>query len=166
MIELWDVLDENRNFTGRTHKRGEPMQSGDYHLVVRAWIINSKGEFLITRRALDKVPWSGMWEIPSGSALAGEESLDAVIREAKEESGILLLPENAELFSTYRRDWGCFYDNWLFRQEFDLAGVVLQEGETIDARVATWSGISMMIESGEFIGRDVFAEFDLLEFIR
>jgi len=160
--EYWDVLDEKRQPTGRIHKRGEPLPDDDYHLVVRAWIVNSKGEFLITRRAFNKIGFPGMWEIPSGSATVGEDSRTAIIREAEEESGITLLPENAELFSTYRRG-NDFYDNWLFRQEFDLVDVVLQEGETIDARAATWNEISAMMGRGEYIGRGVFPEFDLLE---
>lgn len=40
---------------------------------------------------------------------------------------------------------------------------MLQEGETIDSRAATWSEISEMMRCGEYIGRDVFPEFDLLE---
>ena len=160
--EYWDIFDENRQPTGRIHKRGDPLPDGDCHLVVRAWIVNSKGELLITRRALNKIGFPGMWEIPGGSVETGEDSLTATIRETREESGIVLLPENAELFSTYRRSES-FYDNWLFRQEFDLADVVLQEGETIDARAATWSEISAMMEREEFIGRDVLPEFDLLE---
>ena len=160
--EYWDILDENRQPTGRIHKRGDLLPDGDYHLVVRAWIVNDKGEFLITRRAFNKVGWPGMWEIPSGSATAGEDSLTATIREAQEESGLVLLPENAELFNTYRRG-NSFYDNWLFRQEFGIGDVVLREGETIDASTATWNEISMMMERGEFIGREVFQEFNLLE---
>ena len=160
--EYWDVLDANRNPMGRTHKRGESMQDGDFHLVVRAWIANKNSEFLITRRAFNKIGYPGMWEVPGGSTTAGEDSLTSAIREAQEESGIVLRTENPELFSTCRRG-NSFYDSWLFRQEFDLADVVLQEGETIDARAATWSEISAMMERGEFIGRDVFREFDLLE---
>lgn len=160
--EYWDVLDENRNPTGRTHKRGVPIPEGDYHLVVWAWIVNSKGEFLITRRAFDKIGYPGMWEVSGGSATAGEDSLTATIREVQEESGITLFPENAELLSTYRRD-NSFYDVWLFKQEFDLGDIVLQDGETIDAKSATCAEISAMMECGEFIGRDVFREFEMLE---
>ena len=160
--EYWDVLDENRKPTGRKHRRIDEMPPGDYHLVVRAWILNNKGEFLITRRAFNKIGFPGMWEVPSGSAIAGEESLEATIREAKEECGLTLLPENAELFSSYRRN-SSFYDNWLFRQDYDLSDVVLQAGETIDARAMSWSGIAAMMERGEFIGREVFSSFDLLK---
>jgi hypothetical protein len=35
--------------------------------------------------------------------------------------------------------------------------------ETTDARAASWEEISAMMERGEFIGRDVFREFDLLK---
>ncbi|HWS30783.1 MAG TPA: NUDIX domain-containing protein [Clostridia bacterium] len=160
--ERWDVLDENRALKGRTHKRGEPLPEGDHHLVVRVWIINAKGEFLITRRAFNKIGYPGMWEVPSGSALAGEDSLTAAIREAREETGVTPLIENAKLFSTYRRG-NSFYDNWLFCQEFDVADITLQEGETIDARAATWAEISVMMERGGFIARDVFPEFGLLQ---
>jgi inorganic pyrophosphatase len=124
--------------------------------------MNKKGEFLITRRALNKIGWPGMWEIPSGSATVGEESLEAAIREAKEECGLTLLPDNAKLFSTYQRG-NAFYDNWLFYQEFNLNDVVLQDDETIDARAASWHVISDMMENSEYIGRDVFCEFDLLK---
>ena len=45
MIEYWDIYDENRNKTGRIHRRGDEMQSGDYHLVIHVCIFNSKNEW-------------------------------------------------------------------------------------------------------------------------
>jgi 8-oxo-dGTP diphosphatase len=160
--EYWDIYDSERKLTGRTHKRGIKLPDGDFHLVVRAWIVNSNGECLITRRALNKIGFPGMWEVPSGSAVAGEDSLAGAIREAREESGIALPPENGTLFSTYKRG-DAFYDSWLFRQEFDLSDVVLQEGETIGARKAAIPEIREMMNRGEFIGTDTFREFELLE---
>ena len=32
--ELWDVYDANHRLTGRTHRRGDPLAPGEYHLVV------------------------------------------------------------------------------------------------------------------------------------
>jgi 8-oxo-dGTP pyrophosphatase MutT (NUDIX family) len=157
--EYWDLYDENRQPLGRTHKRGIPVPDGLYHIVVRAWIVNSKGEFLITRRAFNKIGYPGSWESPTGSATAGEDSLTAIMRETKEETGITLFPENAQIFDT-RNLSRCFFDSWLFRQEYELADVVLQEGETIDARKATWSEISDLIKRGEFVDAP---EFGLLK---
>ena len=149
--EYTDILEKNRNPTGRVHKRGTPVQPGDYFLGAVCWIMNSAGEFLIARRALG-VKWCpGMWCAPGGGALAGEDSLTAAIRETKEEIGIDLLPNTAELFVHGQIDIA-FMDHWLFRQEFDLSQVKLQKDEVIDARAATWDEISAMIKRGEFIG--------------
>jgi len=37
MVEYWDLYDANRNKTGRVHKRGEPLESGDFGLKIIAW---------------------------------------------------------------------------------------------------------------------------------
>jgi 8-oxo-dGTP diphosphatase len=162
--EYWDILDKNRLPTGRTHRRGDRLCDGDYHLAVQAWIVNAQGKFLITRRAYNKIGYPGMWEAPGGYAMAGEDSFSAVTREVLEETGVVLLPENADLFYTFRFERGSYFaDCWLFRQDFDIAGVALLDGETIDARAAAWVEISAMMERNEFIGRDVFPEFSLLE---
>ena len=71
-MELWDVLDENGNKIGKTHERGKPMGHGEYHLVVDVWIINSRGEFLISKRTPTKYPDPGKWEPTCGCAIAVE----------------------------------------------------------------------------------------------
>ena len=147
--EIWDVYDSDRNLTGRTHRRADPLPESDYHLVVSVWMLNSKGEFLITKRAPEKGdPY--MWECTSGSAIAGDDSLAAAIREAKEETGLDVLPECGKcVFTIMKR--GAIWDVWLFRQDFDLRDVVLQENETIDAKYATMDEINHMIDNGEFV---------------
>jgi 8-oxo-dGTP pyrophosphatase MutT (NUDIX family) len=52
------------------------------------WIRNSKGEFLISRRSADRSKFPMMYECVGGSALAGEDSLAAALRETKEEVGV------------------------------------------------------------------------------
>ena len=41
-MELWDLYDEALRPMGRTHRRGEPMAPGTYHLGADVWVINSK----------------------------------------------------------------------------------------------------------------------------
>ncbi len=157
-MELWDVLDENRNKTGRVHERGKPMAAGDYHLVVHVWIVNDNGEFLISKRTPNK-PWPNMWECTGGSAVTGDTSLSAALREVSEELGIQLDPENGQLLLSRRRDgfdMPDFCDVWLFRQNIDIASVVLQEYETCDAKWATKDEILDMINKGEFV---IFSDY-------
>lgn len=146
--EYWDIYDANRNKTGRVRRRGDPLAPGDYHLVVHIWVLNRRGEFLITQRAPEKT-FPLMWECTGGSALAGEDSLAAALREAREETGIALLPENGELVTTlHRRD--DFADVWLFRQDVALADFVSQPGETIAARLTSPEEIRRMMDEGTF----------------
>ena len=164
--EYRDLFDKQRNFIGKTSKRGEPIPKDTYHLVVGAWILDDTGRFLIQRRAMECDWLPGVWGVPGGGAISGEDSLTAAIREAKEEVGILLDPKNAEFLCGYKQD-NVFFDHWLFTQHFDLAEVTLQAGETMDARAASWDDIYNMKESGNFIGRKVlrhwFDPFDLLK---
>ena len=141
--ELWDIYDANRRPTGRTHRRGDPMPPGDYHLVVHVWI-RSGEKYFITRRAPEKEVAPLIWEVTGGSALVGEDSLAAALREVKEETGITLCPENGMVFESIRRDDN-FADVWLFRQEVSLEDFVPQPGETIDARLATPEELRAMV---------------------
>jgi len=133
--ELWDVYDAQRNLTGRFHPRGQYLAEGDYHLVVHIWMQNQEGKFLITKRSPNK-GYPNTWETTGGSALAGDDSLTAALREVQEETGLSLDPKKGERVITYRgTDY--FADVWLFRQDFDLRDVVLLEGETCDVMYAS-----------------------------
>ena len=161
MTELWDVLDENGNKTGRLHERGKPMLTGEFHLVVHVWIMNHKGEFLISKRTPNK-SFPGQWEMTGGCAIVGDDSLSAALREVREEIGVTLLPENGRSLMRLQRphseDPGWYYmDVWLFRQDVDLSSVVLQPGETCDAMWADKSTINRMMDEGTFIGQDIFS---------
>ena len=147
--ELWDIYDKDRNFTGRTHRRGDPLSSGDYHLTVHVWLQHTDGRFLITKRAPNK-GYAGLWECTGGSALAGDDSLTAALREVKEETGLTVLPENGRIILDYQ-GWDWFTDVWLFRQDFPLESVTLQEGETCDYKWVTAEEILEMDAREEMV---------------
>lgn len=133
--EPWDVYDGKRNLLGRIHRRGDPLPEGEYHLAVHVWVCNAKGQFLLTQRSPNK-GYPLLWECSGGSALAGDDSLTAALREVREETGLTLNAHNGLcLFSDLVDD--CIRDVWLFRQEVDLDDIVLLEGETCDAKLVT-----------------------------
>lgn len=147
--ELWDVYDENRKLTGRTQRRGDALESGDFHLVVYVMLQNSDGQFLLTKRSPNK-GFPNMWETTGGSALAGDDSLTAAMREVKEETGLTLNPECGRCILQCKGE-NYFGDYWLFRQDFDLSEVVLQEGETCDKMLADEQTIRAMHREGTFV---------------
>ena len=154
--ELWDVYDENRNKTGKLHRRGDPLGEGEYHLVVSVWMRNSRGEYLLTKRSANK-GFPNMWESTGGSALAGDDSLAAALREAKEETG-LSLDENKGRCILSMRGKDNFIDVWLFEQDFDLNEVVLQPGETCDKMYANRDLIEKLASQGLFVRYSFFKD--------
>ena len=133
MAELWDLYDENRAPLGRTVERGKQDGCAAYHVVVVVAVKNSRGEFLITLRDKSKEFFGGYWEFTGGSALAGETSEAAALREAKEETGIdhrgsrrTLIHSFKRIFDDGKLGWhGDFWDLWLFEADFPIESVVL-----------------------------------------
>jgi len=147
--ELWDIYDADRVKTGRTHRRGEPLSPGEYHLVVFVWIRTGDGRYFVTRRAPEKQVAPLLWEATGGNALAGEDSLAAALREAKEEAGLTLLPENGVVFESIRNENLRFHaDVWLFRQDVSPEQFIPQPGETIAARLAFPDELRAMADEG------------------
>lgn len=139
--ELWDLFDGCRRPLGRTQRRADPMRPGEYRLVVHVWLQNSRGEFLLTKRAPNK-GYPNLWECPGGSAVAGEDSRMAAVREMREETGLALSADaGIRILEIKRQD--SFLDIWLFRQDFPLDAVVLQEGETCGVQ---WAGLEAVLQ--------------------
>ncbi len=152
MTELWDILDEFGNPTGRLVERGKSMQHDEYHLVVHVWILNPQNKFLIAKRALAK-PFGGMWETTGGSAIAGETSLQAALRETKEELGIDLDAQNCRLFTRVKRqtDFPDFADAWLCKYDGGFSTLHPDPSEVNEVRHAGKDEIKSMIKQGTFM---------------
>jgi len=165
MAELWDILDKNGNPTGRVHERGKPMNEGEYHLEVLVLIENDKGEYLISQRSPNKT-FPNMWEFTGGSAVAGDDSLTTALKEAKEELGIILDPQNGRMIR-HRLPCGSaqchgLVDVWLFRQNVDISAVILAPDETCNAMWASRDEINRMIDEKVFATGGIFTCVDEL----
>lgn len=174
MTELWDIYDSNRVKTSRTVDRGrmtgkiarEMIARGEYHIVVNVWYKNPRGEFLISKRSPSKQD-GNLWECTGGSAIAGEDSLTAALREAREELGVELDAKCGRLFKSINRApiFPDLMDVWLFDLDIPIERVVLQEGETCDAMWAKKEKILQLLDNGEFLsGRLIPYVDELLSF--
>ena len=165
MAELWDILDENGNVTGRLHERGKPMNKGEYHLVVYVWIENDNGEYLISQRSPNKER-PNMWECTGGNAVAGDNSLTTALKETKEELGVVLEPQNGRLIQHHLQHDNIesrgLADIWLFRQNVDISTVILAPDETCNAMWASRDEINRMIDEGTFTTWELFTYIDEL----
>lgn len=153
MSELWDIYDINKKKTGRTAKRDvDQLKEGEYHIVVTGIIMNSKNEILISKRAKHK-KFGLMWECNGGSILAGETSLEGIIRELEEELGIEFSKKEAIFLKEIRRDKTPpdFKDLWLFRRDMDINQITFPDGEAIEAKWVTIKKFTEMYENKEIV---------------
>ena len=145
--EYNDIYDENRCLTGRLHQRGTPWKPGEYGLVVCVWVYDGRGHLLLTRRAKGK-SFAGTWENSGGAAKAGETSLQAVVRELYEETGIMAEASEFELLES-DKDRNLFFDHYCLRRSISLKDIKLQPGETDEVMWASFGKVHWMIRSGK-----------------
>ena len=143
MQELNDVYDKNRKRTGRVHVRGTPWHFGEYGLVVCVWIYDGKGKLLLTKRAPEK-SFGGTWENTGGAARAGENSLQAIVREVFEETGISAEEREFSLIGTSTRR-RLHFDHYCLQCAIPAENVILQPGETVDVGWFTFEEVHTLI---------------------
>jgi len=84
------------------------------HLAFSSWLFNADGECLITRRALSKKAWPGVWtNSVCGHPQSGEEIEQAIIRRCRFEVGadITAITAVAPEFRYRKRDPGGIVEN-------------------------------------------------------
>lgn len=62
----------------------------DRHLIDVHVLLVRDAQVLLTRRRDSNPLFDGLWHLPSGKLDAGESALDATVREAEEEVGVLI----------------------------------------------------------------------------
>lgn len=152
MAEFWDVYDKERNKTGKLVQRGvDKLKEGEYHIVVTAVILNYKNEILITQRAEFKT-FPLMWECNGGSILAGETSLQGIIREVKE-VGVEFKEEDAIFLKTIERSCvpADFKDVWIFRKDIEDSEITLPDGEAVAFKWVSIDEFEEMFKDGQIV---------------
>jgi isopentenyl-diphosphate delta-isomerase len=127
-----------------TKSKSEVHRDGDWHGAAHVWILNRKGEILIQRRSPTKENWPNLWDVSvAGHISAGEEPVEAAIREAREELGITLVPgECRYLFTILEQvtlNKGNYIDNefhhvFLVERDLDVRDLKFSDGEVAEVR--------------------------------
>lgn len=153
-MELWDIYNENRVKTGRTLVRdsGEKLKDGEYHLIAQAIVINKKGEIFLGQRSELKKNYPLMWETIGGSVIKGEDTLQGIIRELKEELGVTFTVNEAKLFKTIKnRTTKVLKDIWVFYKDFEIEQLTFPDNEVIGAKWVNIKEFEKMLNNGELV---------------
>lgn len=159
-MELWDIYDKNKQLTGRTMQRNDwCLKDDEYHLTVLGVVCRPDGRFLITQRVMTKSWAAGWWEVSGGACQAGESSLEAVLREVGEETGLDVKEAQGGYQFTYHRENpgegdNYFVDVYRFCLDFNESDLRIQEEEAMGYRLATHEEIKALAEQGIFLHYD------------
>ncbi len=154
--EYIDVLDEKGAPAGIKKTRAEIHRDRLRHRVVHVWLLNPDGELLIQRRSPIKSTYPDMWDISAAGHIdAGETPEEAVMREVKEELGIVLGEGDAQYLFTVDEGKTSLHGGGINRefQNVYLARVlgkekvVLQEDEVAEIRWVPWRELREIVES-------------------
>ncbi len=103
-MELLEVLDKNGDPTGEILDKDIIHTKGLYHREVALILLNKKGQILLQKRASTKEIEPNKWAWHGGHVIVGETSMEAIIRETKEELGIILSENQIKLLVELKRD--------------------------------------------------------------
>ena len=149
MAEIFDLVDENDNVTGRASRQEVHGNPGLIHRVAHVLVFNRKGELYLQKRAADKDVQPGKWDTSVGGHVdSGEGYTEAAVRETGEELGIEI--EADKLFFLYK---------YLHRNEY--------ESEYVSTYKLLWDGPVMVqeseIEEGRFWSIDEIKKTETAE---
>ena len=144
MEEYIDIVDENGLELNISKSRKSVHKNGFWHKASGVIIINSQNKILLQQRSIKKEKNAGLWDISVGGHIpSGESPEESLIREIKEELGIITDIKKLKLLGIYKRqelhDNGNFIENefdyiYILKENIDLSMIKLQKEEVQDIK--------------------------------
>lgn len=148
--ELWDLYSANGEKLGKKTVRGRhSLKMGEYHLVVHIWIVSTKGEFLIQRRADTKKLMPGEWAATGGAVVSGEDTFAAAKRELFEELGISSDESTLKKILHMKRR-NSLLDVFVITCNENAENLHLQKSEVAEVKWVSEDTLKEMIKNGKY----------------
>lgn len=159
-MEYRDLYDINRNLTGEKILKDEPIPENKYIMMVVIFIRNGKNEFLIQKRSKEK---GGLWATTGGHPKSGEDSLQCIITEVKEELGIDI--KKPILFKKASGK-NTLCDLYFLNKNININDIHLQKEEVNEVRWATIEEIEKLMQEKKFNKGHFMMFNDLLKYLK
>lgn len=157
MEEIFDVYTRDGQYIGTELKSVcHSNEAKFYHKPVWIWIINSKNEILVQKRATSKKNHPNEWDMPSaGHVKAGESSIQGAIRETFEELGIVTKESDYKFICEYIFDKTLeIAQVYILKKDLDISEMKLQKEEVSEVRWLSYEKFKELFYSKEFVPFD------------
>ena len=159
-MEKRDLYDQERNLTGETIFKGEAIPKNKYIVVVLVFIQNSDGKFLIQKRSERK---NGKYATTGGHPKSGENSIEGIITEVKEEIGLDLNPKDLKIYFSGRSETEqVFWDDYYIKLDVpNIEKLKLQAEEVASVEWLSENEIHNLMKENMFF-KNHYEEFEIL----
>ena len=162
-MEYLQVFDEEKNVLNEKVSRGEKynLPDGKYFKIVLIFIENNKGEFLLQKTSKSR---HSCIATTGGHVTYGDNAVETVIKECKEELGIDISPNEFSYVDTILFK-NCFLETFYTKMEIDPNELTLQTEEVESVKWYTQDEISKFIENGDFREGNIKPYQKVLEYL-
>lgn len=160
-----EIIDEYNHIGEKIGKVDKQIahKKGLWHKAIHVWILNDKNEILLQYRCAEKKLYPNTWDCSfAGHIGAGESSIEAVLREGKEELGIDVDLEKLEYILTNREEVKYeqiqsneFVDIYILRQNINLDNIIFQKEEVSDAKYISLEEFFKLIEDEKVLPHEI-----------
>ena len=159
-MEKRDLYDKERKLTGETIFKGDAIPENKYIVVVLVFIQNSEGKFLVQKRSERK---NGKYATTGGHPKSGENSIEGIITEVKEEIGLDLNPADLKLYFSGRSETEqVFWDDYYIKMDVpNIESLKLQEEEVASVEWLSENEIHKLMKEDKFF-KNHYEEFEIL----
>lgn len=145
MREERDLYNDKLEKTGLTYFKGDKIPEGYYPMVVMIAIQNSENKFLMQKRVLNK---GGDWGVTGGHPKAGENCIEGIITEVKEELGFDISGNEIIEFDSGCDGKDCFR-MYYTKMDLDINELNIQKEELTEVKWFSIEELQDMVDSKE-----------------
>lgn len=157
MDEWIDIVSENGVPTGKTARKSEAHKNGWFHNTTHVWLYTKQPEIVLSQRASSKSIYPLLWDVSAAGHIdAGEDIVDAAIRETFEETGLRLEAEDLQPIGVYKQmsiyDEGLikdyeFHHAFIAELKFDIETLIPQPGEVEGFKLVSVKTFETLLEN-------------------
>ena len=147
----WDLYDKDFNKTNQTINEYEPIPNDLYHLTVNLWIINSKKQVLILKKAMNyDLHYPGYWTGLNGNVLESNTALDTIPLVIKEKLNLDIELSNIKEIGIDLRDpYNYIYNTFIINYDIEINDISLDEEQYTKCKYVDYDELVNMINNGE-----------------
>jgi 8-oxo-dGTP diphosphatase len=131
--ERFSTYDMTGNKTGRTLVLGDKHVEGECSIFVHIVIANHEGKFLLQKRSQKKRFFPGVWDTTGGCVKHSEKTIEAALRETKEETGSVFDENQVRMVRRVFSD--NIVDVYFARKDFTLSDCNMDKDEVDELKL-------------------------------